>query len=147
MSLETEFTEILGQLSQFQSAIGRVHQTLRAPKEREILGDLIAKIEQARQDAQTAVPAAIRKIHEATRDVEQRAQAQQAKLDVLQKQLEERQKNPPKPPAPPAPPPVKFDPNLGAELCRELLQHLSPPHAAASSPGVQVVKEIWEDWN
>jgi polyhydroxyalkanoate synthesis regulator phasin len=147
MSLQTEFTEILGELTKFQSAIGRVHQGLRSTKEREILGDLLSKITQARSDAETAVPVAIQKIRDVAQDVQKRAEEQQKKLAELQQQIEERKKNPPQPPAPPAKPEIQFDPNLGAKLCQELMQRVAPASSATDEKPTQVIKEIWEDWN
>jgi polyhydroxyalkanoate synthesis regulator phasin len=147
MSLETEFSAILGELTKFQSAIGRMHHGLHAQKEKEILGDLLSKIDQARTEAETAVPAAIQKIRDVAQDVQARAQEQQKKLADLQKQIEERKKNPPKPPAPPAKPEVQFDPNLGAQLAQELMQRVAPAQAAPTEKPTQVIKEIWEDWN
>lgn len=147
MSLANEFSEILTELSKFQSAIGRVHQGVRASKERDMLGELITKIDEARNEAQSAVPAAINKIHEVAKEVQQRAEEHKQKLVELQKQIEERKNNPPKPPAPPAKPEVHFDPNLGAQLCKELMQHVAPPAAASAQQSTQVIKEIWEDWN
>lgn len=147
MSLQTEFSEILQELTKFQSAIGRVHQGLRSEKEREILGDILTKIDQARVDAETAVPNAMAKIREVAKDVQQRAEEQAKKLAELQKQIDERKKNPPKAPAPPAPPEIKFDPNLGAILSAELMEHVAPPQVDSLEPRPQVIKEIWEDWN
>lgn len=147
MSLATEFSEIMTELSKFQAAIGRVHQDVRSPKEREMLGELIGKISEARTQAETAVPAAISKIHEVAKDVQQRAEEHRRKLIELRQQIEERKKNPPQPPAPPPKPEVQFDPNLGAQLCRELMQHVAPPATTAAQQGTQVIKEIWEDWN
>jgi DNA repair exonuclease SbcCD ATPase subunit len=147
MSLATEFSEIITELSKFQSTISRVHQGARASKERDMLGELITKIDEARNEAQTAVPNAINKIHQVAKEVQQRAEEHKAKLVELQKQIEERKKNPPQPPAPPAKPDVQFDPNLGAQLCKELMQHVAPPSAATVQQPTQVIKEIWEDWN
>lgn len=147
MSLETEFSAILGELTKFQSAIGRVHKGLHAQKEKEILGELLGKIDQARTDAETAVPAAIQKIRDVAQEVQARAEEQQKKLAELQKQIEERKKNPPQPPAPPAKPEVHFDPNLGAQLAHELIERVAPMQAAPIEKPTQVIKEIWEDWN
>lgn len=148
MSLQNEFTEIMTELTKFQSALGRVHTGLKSPKEKEMLGELLGKIEEARVEAQSAVPAAIQKIHEVAQDVQQRAEEHKRKLVELQKQIEERKNNPPQPAAPPPKPEVQFDPNLGMQLSRELLQHITPPAAAITSERpTQVIKEIWEDWN
>jgi hypothetical protein len=148
MSLQTEFTEILSELTRFQSAIGRVHEGLRSQKEREILGDLLSKISQARTDAESAVPAAIQKIHEVAADIQKRAEEQKRKLEELQKQIEQRKAKAAQPPAPPpAKPEVQLDPNLGAQLARELMQHVAAPASAAANKPTQVIKEIWEDWN
>lgn len=147
MSLETEFSEIMQELTKFQSAIGRVYQGLNSEKERNILGDMMAKMDQARVDSEKAVPAAIAKIKEVAQDVQVRAEEQSKKIAELHKQIEERKKNPPKPPAPPAIPEVKFDPNLGAVLSAELLEHVKPREVDRAEPQRQVIKEIWEDWN
>ncbi len=147
MSLQTEFSEILQELSKFQSAIGRVHEGLRSEKERAILGDILTKIDNARVDAETAVPNAIAKIKEVAQDVQKRAEEQSRKLAELQKQIDERKKNPPKAPAPPKAPEVKFDPKLGAMLSAELMEHVAPPETVSVQPSRQVIKEIWEDWN
>jgi DNA-binding protein H-NS len=148
MSLQNEFTEIMSELSKFQSALGRVHSGLKATKEKEMLGELLGKIEEARVEAQSAVPAAIQRIHEVAKDVQKRAEEHKRKLVELQKQIEERKNNPPQPAAPPPKPEVQFDPNLGMQLSRELLQHVAPPVAATSTEKpTQVIKEIWEDWN
>jgi hypothetical protein len=147
MSLETEFSEIMGELTKFQAAIGRVSTGVRSRKEHEMLSELIDKIEEARVQAETAVPAAIKKIYSVASDVQQRAEEQQKKLAELQAQIEERKKNPPQPPAAPAKPEIKFDPNLGARLSRELMDHVAPPPSAPTERPAQVIKEIWEDWN
>lgn len=147
MSLATEFSEILNELSRFQSAIGRVHEGVRSQKEREMLGELITKINEARSQAETAVPAAIDKIKQVAQEVQQRAEEQKQKLAELYKQIEERKNNPPKAPPPPPKPELHFDPNLGAQLSQELIQHVAPPTTGAAPPATQVIKEIWEDWN
>ena len=148
MSLEAEFSEILVELSKFQSALGRVQQGLKSPKEAEILGDLLKQINQAQSDAQTAVPAAIQRISEVAKDVQQRAEEQRKKLAELQQQIEERKKNPPQPPTAPPKPELKLEPHLGAKLAAELMQHVAPVTANASvESSTQVIKEIWEDWN
>ena len=110
-------------------------------------GQLLTRIEQARTEAETAVPNAIAKIREVAQDVQKRAEEQAKKLAELQQQIEERKKNPPKAPPVPAKPEVKFDPNLGAVLCQELLEHVAPRPTNSSEPQRQVIKEIWEDWN
>jgi predicted nucleic acid-binding Zn-ribbon protein len=148
MSLEAEFSEILVELSKFQSAIGRVHEGLKSPKEAAILGDLLTQIDKARNEAQTAVPAAIQRISEVAKDVQQRAEEQRKKLAELQQQIEERKKNPPQPPTAPPKPELKLEPHLGAKLAAELLQHVAPTAAITSAESsTQVIKEIWEDWN
>ena len=63
MSLETEFSEILTELTKFRSAIGRVQAGMRSTQEREVLGDLLGQMDQARVDAESAVPEAIKRIH------------------------------------------------------------------------------------
>jgi hypothetical protein len=148
MSLLDEFSGIMQELTQFQSAIGRAASGLKDPREREMVGELLDRIEQARVDAESAVPAAIERIRSVAEDLQKRAQEHHKKLDELAKQIEERKNNPPKAPPPPAKPEVKFDPNLGAALSAELIAHLAPPEAVAA-PGEagQVIKDVWEDWN
>ena len=147
MSLQNEFSAILQELNKFQSTIGRVHQGLNNEKEQAILGELLTKIETARADAESAVPNAMAKIREVAMDVQKRAEEQAKKLADLQKQIEERKKNPPQAPPPPAKPEVKFDPALGALLSQELLEHVAPRAVSQLPPQRQVIKEIWEDWN
>ena len=131
MSLENEFSELLRELSKFQTALDRVQQGLKSPKEQAILGDLLSQIDQARTDAQSAVPTAIQKIHDVAKDVQQRAEEQRKKLAELQQQIEERKKAPPPTPVKPSKPEVKLEPHLGAKLAAELMQHVKPVTAAA----------------
>jgi hypothetical protein len=148
MSVEAEFSEIMQELTQFQTAIGRAASGLKNDREREMVSDLLQRIQAARVDAESSVPAAINKIREVAQDVQRQAEEHHKKLNELAQQIEERKNNPPKAPAPPPKPEVQFDPNLGATLSAELLSHLSPSAALSSSaPPGQIIKEIWEDWN
>lgn len=147
MSLQVEFGAIMQELTKFQNAMGRAQQGLKNPEEREMVGELLTRIEKARADAETAVPNALTKIREVVESVQQRAEEQSKKLAELQKQIEERKKNPPKAPTPPPKPEVKFDPMLGAMLSKELIAHVTPPVVSSEEPQRQVIKEVWEDWN
>jgi hypothetical protein len=111
-------------------------------------GELLERIQQARVDAETSVPAAIDKIRSVAEDLQKRAEEHHKKLGELAKQIEQRKNNPPQAPPPPAKPEIKFDPNLGATLSAELLAHLAPmPATAVPAAAKQVIKEVWEDWN
>jgi polyhydroxyalkanoate synthesis regulator phasin len=116
MSLESEFSGLIAELSKFQTALDRVQQGLKSPSERAILDDLLEQIHQAHHDAQSAVPAAIQKIHEVVQDVQQRAEEQRQKLAVLQQQIERRKQTPASTPVTPSKPELKLEPHLGATL-------------------------------
>ena len=148
MSLLNEFSEIMQELTQFQTAIGRATAGLKNPREREMVEEMLTRIQQAHVEAESAVPAAINKIRSVAEDLQQRAKEHHEKLSHLAKQIEERKNNPPQTSPPPDKPEIKFDPNLGAVLSAELLSHLQPATPVASpAEAKQVIKEIWEDWN
>lgn len=147
-----DFNALMADVQKMQQFLAKVQGGLTQPKQKEILGELLDKIDQARADAEKTYPVAVKTIRESAertqRDVAEMQKdvaAHRAKLAELQAAAAAR---------PPAPkitirrpktrtlPPLTFEP--GNLLRKELLQRFA---GLADRKSKADDREIWEDWN
>lgn len=151
------FEELMGDVRKFQQALGQVHSTLTSPQDKDLLGDLMNRIETARQDVEKTYPQAVDAIKKSATDTQANmAQAEDVRAGLekeIRAKADENAKkaaSAPKPaePRPPSRPPVpdlKTEDNMGAKLRGELLHRFAdipPPHLEE-----EVDRDVWQDWD
>ena len=145
------FDEIMADLTKFQFEIGKIHAQLTNPRHKEVLGQALANVEQARGEALVAYPQAMATIRNSAMQSQASAQETLTKVAALQAKFAAMQAGVAsvagaavsakaiKPAAP------KFDGQLGQRLSSELVARITDvkPNADASLLDDQ---EIWQDW-
>ena len=150
------FDEIMADLTKFQFEIGKIHAQLTNPRHKEVLGQALASVEKARQEAHVAYPKAMATIRASAVQSKASAQETLAKVAALQAKFAAMQAGVAsvagaavagaavsakalKPTAP------KFDGQLGQRLSSELVARIT-----SAKPNVDASllddKEIWQDW-
>ena len=134
-------------LDSFQKTMAEVHASLTNPQQKEVLGELLAKVQESREEVQKLVPPLIdemRQKNEAMKSwaesalpqVEQQRRELQARMEAAADQA----KRPPAPARAAAAAPPQIDPNRGAVLGGELMDRFGRQqvHSAPADEGGSV---------
>jgi polyhydroxyalkanoate synthesis regulator phasin len=148
MPAPIDFDALMADLTQFQQTLAEVHASLTRPQEREILGGLLGRIQEARSQVEATYPQALETIRQSAQRTQAEAEAGQARLAAMRQQLQALQEAAAQPPAvPPPKPETPLDPTLGPTLRREVLRRYGDlPTRLPEEPRQHDGKEIWEDW-
>lgn len=145
-----DFNGLMADVQKMQQVLAQIHGSLTQPRQKEVLGELLGKIEQARSDAETAYPNAVKTIRDSAENTVREATQLKAENDAKRAEVaklqEQQQPPPPKPtirrPSVATLPPITVEP--GSLLRKEILQRFGGVivKKAASDD-----REIWEDWS
>ena len=145
-----DFQTVMAEVGNFQAALGKIREHLRSAQGKEILGDMLGKIQTARADVEVEYPKAMTVIEESARSVianakKRRAQQGQRQAEIAQKaaalQAAQQKAALPRPK-----PEVKVDPALGQRLRTELLERFAP-HTGSDDSERGKIREAWQDWD
>jgi hypothetical protein len=145
-----DFQSVMAELTVFQNAIGKIQANLKNAKNKEILGDVLAKVQQARSEVEIEYPKAMNLIEENAKSV--LAEAEQGLAQMDQKRADYDQKAAAFQAAKkqagqlPAPPEAKIDPAMGMTLRNELLNRFGP-QTLTENGSSEKIREAWQDWN
>jgi chaperonin cofactor prefoldin len=147
-----DFNGLMADVQKMQQFLAKVQGGLKEPKQKEVLGELMARIDQARADVETSYPEAVKTIRESAERTNQQVAELQKQNDAHRQKLAELQAAAAaKPPAPKPTvrrpkirplPALTFEP--GNLLRKELLQRFA---GLADQKSKTDDREIWEDWN
>lgn len=138
-------------LDHFQSVITKVHESLTNPTQKQALGELLGKLQEARANAEKVVPEVVngmQKKNEALKawaeDFQTKIAEKRQELDALKAAAAQKPKKAAPTPTGPTPrPPDKIQIVPGQTLREEMLDQLGAvPHQPASS---ESDREIWKD--
>ncbi len=148
MAAAVDFQSVMAELSQFQNALGDIHASLKNQKNKEILGDVLDRIREARADVEVEYPKVMDLILSTARQCQDEAQQNLAKIADKKAQIQQKtaalaaaQKALP---AKPELPDAKIDPVLGQKLRLDLLERFCPDETDLD--GMDRIREAWEDW-
>lgn len=152
MSEPVSFAGMMVELGKFQSALADAHGSLRNEKHKQILGELLARLQEQKSKAEATIPPILAQIRDRFQRTESELKSESERIQkqhkALKERLEKARKQPPAGPpstGKPATPEPKINPDLGAQLRLELLQRFGCP-AGDPSHGPATIKEAWEDW-
>ncbi len=149
MAETLDFQSVMAELTNFQSAIGDIHTRLRSVKHKEILGDMLDKIQSARAEVEVEYPKAMNLIEDTARKVMAEAKQDLAKNEQKRAELDQKiaasKAAQPKAPKLPSKPEVKVDPALGQRLRTELLERFGP-QTESNGLNPSKIREAWQDW-
>jgi len=155
-----DFNAVMADLSKFQQEVGKIHQQLTSPRQKEVLGEALDRVRQARAEVERTYKPTIQKIEDSARESAAQAEALKAESEQLKQQYEQKvvaqrekkeKKKKRRAQAMKAPkvPKVQAGPlslHAAPQLRQELLSRFqSKP--ANSEPHNKPDREIWEDWN
>lgn len=129
-TLRTAFEEICGDVKQFQGAVSQLAAKTKDADRRERVEALLQGLQKAFADVEEAMPKAIASIEERHAAQMEHLRQCQAQAATLRQKLEEAKKAK----APAAVPAAAIDPEHGARLRREVLEHFAE-HAPAVPQG------------
>lgn len=127
--LKSNLPSIWPVLDKIQNAVQETHDSLTPSKQKDLLGEMLAKAAQSRKEIEAAMPKLLKQVQKEQQDALNWVQDFDAQIKKTEKDFQEKLKaeeelaaslqNPP-----PAPPEVPVDPSHGAGLAQELLQAL-----------------------
>ncbi len=134
-------------VQKYQNELASLYEKITHPGEKEMMGKLMSKIENARIEAEKVVPETLRQIQDSARCSAAQAKQQLAEIEKRKKQMAAETAAADTVKMPPAAKPkqeVRVDPKLGPTLRLELLQRFAQ-HADGPAR-LSTIKEAWEDW-
>lgn len=148
------FDEMLADITKFQFEIGKVAAKITNPRHKEVLGQALASVEQAKADFIIEYPKAMATIQGSLANSKASAQASLVKIAALKQQFAAMQAglaavagaavagaaSMPKSAKP------KFDGQLGQRLSSELVARVVDAKPSAE-PSLLDDREIWQDWS
>ncbi len=150
MEPPVDFQSVMAELTVFQNAIGDIHANLKNKKNKEILGDVLDRLQGARVEAEVEYPKAMDLIQSTAQQAKAEAEQALAQIDqkkaAVKQRMAEIQAAQKAAPAKPASPEAKVDPALGQKLRSELLERFGP-RSDADHPGIGRIREAWQDWD
>lgn len=143
------FSSVMADVDQFLSVLANAQVGLPEQRERDLMGVLLSRLQEARQAATEVIPKAMGNLQQCMEQYQVAAEKLKAEIREQQQKLADLEASPPvrvpgsTPPPPPVEPPT-IDPALGQKLREELLAKLfgTTPPVAPPRPG----KDIWQDW-
>ncbi len=144
MPEKIDFASLMADLTTLQREIGKTHEGLTNSRQKEVLGEALKKVAEARADVEVKYSQAIQAIKSSVAETQAKAKAGLERVSELEEKFAAMSARPPsKPPEKPTP---KLDGQLGCKLSAELLATFAdrPPLASQLD---QEDREIWEDWN
>jgi hypothetical protein len=145
---DIDIDDILAEVAKFRDHVSKVHSRLKHPQERQLLGEVLAKIDESRFEAKEKFTAAVAAMEQGVEQAKSTANANLAKTAQLRQQLDEMLKAQAAAAQaqPPQAQPPEFDFQLGERLSREMLAQFEGKPAA--SPADRIAdREIWQDWS
>lgn len=159
MPQPVNFEELMADLTKFQEIMAQIQAGLTRPKEKELLGDLLDRVQKARVEVEETYPKTAQFLNNKLQDTRTEAQAmlednarRSAELHARMDEAKKQAKEVPPPRAKKAPSPVKpsfhLDPEKGNKLRLEMLQFLGiQAKQDGKGRGLGEDHEIWEDWD
>ncbi len=150
MPAPIDFGAIVSELANFQSEAAKMCATLKSAKQREVIGDMLTRLQSAKADVERLYPETMDFIEKDARNTIAEAESQQAEAAQLKEKLNTlaagqqaaasaAPKAAPKPPTP-------VDPGLGGRLREELLERFGPLANLNVQTLEDNVREVWQDW-
>ncbi|MEQ8790295.1 MAG: hypothetical protein RIC55_28625 [Pirellulaceae bacterium] len=151
---------VMSDLATFQQQVGRIHSQLTNPRQKEVLGEALDRVREARAEVQRTYQPTIQQIEDSARRSQSQAQtlqsqAESARRELNQKAEQQKQKKekrkqrraaalkaPKTPKAPANPLALHAAPQLRDELLSRFQAKPAKPDG-----GETMQREIWEDWN
>jgi hypothetical protein len=140
-----DFNQLLNQIGTLQQSLAEVHAKAPPSAERDLLGQLLAKIPAARAEVEQSYPKARTEIQQSLARTQAGIEAEGQKLAQHEAALAAAIEQAKQPPAPPSLPEVEFPPDLGQQLRNELLGGFGLPLPPRANTGG--IREIWQDWD
>jgi hypothetical protein len=155
-----DFNAVMTDLSKFQQEVGKIHQQLTSPRQKEVLGEALDRVRQARAEVERTYKPTIQKIEDSARESAAQAEALKAENEQLKQQYqqkaaaqrakkENKKKRRAQAMKAPKPPKVQAGPlslHAAPQLRQELLSRFQSKPAQPASRS-KADREIWEDWN
>ena len=145
-----DFQDVMGELTDFQNAIGEIHSGLKNAKNKEILGSVLDSLQKARADVEVEYPKAMNMIDETAQRVRKEAKERLAEMQkqkaAAQKNAEAMQAKMGQPPKRTPKSEIKVDPALGEKLRVELLERFQSSTEDLGSHASKI-REAWQDWD
>jgi hypothetical protein len=143
-----DIDDLLNEVAKFRQHIGEVHSRLTHPQERELLSDVIEKIDETRFKVKDQFTDAVAAMEKGLDQAQSEAQANLAKTAQLREQMQglikaQAEADAAEPPAAAEP---AFDFQLGERLSREMSAQFDERQATAPADKI-VDREIWQDWS
>ena len=148
MAAPVDFGSVMADLTVFQEAIGKIQAGLKNKTNKEILGDVLNRLQEARVEAEESFPKAMDLIVSTAQQAKAEAEQTLGQLAQTKAAVEQRtaqlQAAQGAVPAKAAPPEQPVDPALGQKLRVELLRQFGPSDTESDDSGK--IREAWQDW-
>lgn len=156
-----DFDAVMSDLSKFQQEVGKIHASLTNPRQKQVLGEALQRVREARADVERTYKPTIEKIEDSARQSAAQAESLKAQAEQLQQESEkkaaaqrrrkekkkQRRAQALKAPKPPKVPTGPLALHAAPQLREELLSRFEAKPARPAAGGGKLEREIWEDWN
>lgn len=144
MQGELDLAKVMQDLTRFQEEVAKIHGELTSPKQKELLGMALQRMEESRGEVELQFPKAVAAIRTSAERTQARVAAGKEQVEKLKQEFAElAQRTPVEAPQKDEP---EFEGELGVRLSAELVERIAEPRPQGTQLP-QMKGEIWEDWN